>query len=619
MRLALTIALLCSLLFPHLLLAAASSEALALEAARSDQWRKQLYLSDHEVNGRYQPRVNSNAFYFSDTNRVDPQRELMLSQRAIFANLDNVNDRHPLCRFPGRFLYLNSVLKLGHDSSLLEQCGRFQSWAQFDRYDSLSIVLVEGYYGNPASSFGHLVLRHGRSDGTRKLLDTSINFGARVPEGDGTLRYIVSGLTGGYQASFTAESYYRQDLVYTQVEQRDMWQYELALSDRQRLFFMAHIWELLDSPSTYYFLKNNCAFAVAEVLEIVFEEELVNQNTLFYPPVTLFHELDLLHQQQDRSIVRSRAFIPSQQRVLRSLYHNLSPQQRSAFSRFINSANPATADSLAGLTEADAAEVIESLISYYGYLISGYPELGTDLYDRRRALIVARLAYPAGRFLQETNITPGTEPGKTARVSRVKVGVTGTDNRVGGLIGWAPYSQSPTDKGNNDFSELTILALEGRFDENSAEVGLGIIRVAQRSNALDRLPGDWPLSWTIDLGWQSDSAERYRAGGQVDLELGQSLRGGPFLLSLLGAVRQSGWETGIGVRGEFGYASGNRMSWLGYAETTRWVSGHSTGTGLDARFGVSPQWSIDAGVSLLERDDETPDVRFSMAANWHYR
>lgn len=609
----------CVLLFPTLVIAQPPSDALAYRVSQSDQWKKQLYLAERPRDGAYRPRIQSSQFYFSDSTRIDPYQELTLTREAVFSDLEQLNNDHPACRFPGRFLFLNRALSLGHDHALLDGCTNFQNWARFDRYDALSVVMVEGYYGNPASSFGHLVLRHGRSDGAQQLLDTSINFGARVPQGEGPIKYILNGLTGGYLASFTAESYYRQDLVYTQVEHRNMWHYELDLSDSQRHFFLAHLWELLDSPSTYYFLKNNCAFAVAEILEIVFERELVNQNTLFYPPVTLFHELEEIDQQQDLSVIRSKQFVPSQQSVLKSLYETLSPEQRHAFSQYIGREQQPIQLILSEFEEAEAAEVIESLISFYSYLISGYPELGTELYERRRALIVARLSYPTGRYLQAVDIEPTTEPGKTARVSRLSVGATLVDDKSGLAFGWVPYSLSATDMGNDDFSELTLLSLNGRWQEDSLEASFGLIRVAQRSDFFDRLPGDWPLSWTVDLGWQTDQTGRYRTGSQADIEIGQSLRTGPLVFSALGAIRQSGWETGAGARAELAYATGHRFSWVGYGGYTLWTSGKSIEYGFDSRVSFTPRWSIEAGVSIMERDERESDLDAKLAIVWHYR
>lgn len=613
------LALISFFLFPTLLIAQSDLDALTYEVAQSDRWKKQLYLSGLPRDGSYRPRIQSNDFYFSDTDKIDPHQELILTRAAVFSSLDQLNNDHPACRFPGRFLFLNRKLSLGYDASMLEECSNFQDWARFDRYDSLSVVMVEGYYGNPASSFGHLVLRHGRSDGAQQLLDTSINFGAAVPPGEGPIKYILNGLSGGYLASFTAESYYRQDLVYTQVEHRDMWHYELDLSDSQRVFFLAHLWELLDSPSTYYFLKNNCAFAVAEILEIVFERNLVNQNTLFYPPVTLFHELEDIHQQGELSVIRSRHFVPSQQSVLKSLYATLSPQQRQVFGQYIGRELQPIQTLLTELDEAEAAGLIESLISFYSYLISGYPELGTELYERRRQLIVARLEFPSGRFLKAAEIEPTTEPGKTARVSRLSLGATYVGEQPGVEFGWVPYSHSPTDLGNDDFSELTVLSVKGLVQEDSLDATFKLIRVAQRSDLRDRLPGDWPLSWTIDLGWQTGEKGRYRAGGQVDLDVGQSIRVGPMVLSALAGFKQSGWESGLGARAELAVATGQRFAWIGYADYTFWTSGESTQLGFDARYSFTPRWSIEAGLSALDRDKNETELDARLVLEWHFR
>lgn len=607
------------LLLPLIVIAEGVPEYLIQQTAQSESWKKQLYLGTHERNGRFQARILSNDFYHSNTEWIDPERELLLNRDALFTNLDQLNNQHAACRFPGRFIFLNQALKLGHSEAVLEGCETFQRWAGLDQYDTLSVVMVEGYYGNPASSFGHLVLRHGRSEDARGLLDTSINFGARVPHNEGPFRYMLNGLSGGYLASFTVEAYYRQDLVYTQVEHRDMWNYHLDLSETQRRYFLAHLWELLDSPSTYYFLKNNCAFAVAEILEIVFDQELVNQNTLFYPPVTLFHELEEIDQRSDVSVIKAKQFVPSQQSVLRALFDTLTPRQRQEFDRYVSSENPSVSVLESEIDDGEAAELIEALISFYSYLISGYPELGTELYERRRALLLARLQYAPGRQLKAGDIEPTSEPGRTARVSQLGVGFTGADGQAGYSVKWTPFSHSANDLGNDDFSDLTLLAMNVGWLDDEWATEFGLIRVAQRSPVSDRLPGEWPVSWILDLAWQSNSQGRYRAGGQVDVEVGQSQRIGPVWGSGFVALRQSGLETGLGVMAELGYARASWFTSIARMNHTRWLSGESIKATLDTRFSLSPRWSMDLEFGQIERDDTPTEVTGLLRLNWHYR
>lgn len=607
------------LIIPQFVMAERVPEYLVQQTAQSESWKKQLYLGTRELDGRFQPRILSDTFYFSNAEWIDPEQELLLSRDALFTNLDQLNNEHAACQFPGRFIFLNEALNLGHPEAVLEGCEAFLRWAGFDQHDTLSVVMVEGYYGNPASSFGHLVLRHGQSEDARGHLDTSINFGARVPQNEGPLQYMLNGLSGGYLASFTAEAYYRQDLVYTQVEHRDMWNYHLDLSETQRRYFLAHLWELLDSPSTYYFLKNNCAFAVAEILEIVFEQELVNQNTLFYPPVTLFHELEEIDQKSDVSVIKAKQFIPSQQSVLRALFETLTPLQRQKFDRYVNSADPSVSVFESELDDGETAELIEALISYYSYLISGYPELGTELYERRRALLLARLQFPSGRQLKGGDIEPTSEPGRTARVSQLSAGYTGAGGDAGYSFNWTPFNHSANDLGNADFSNLTLLSMEVNWLDDEWATEFGLIRVAQRSPVSDRLPGDWPVSWTLDLAWQSNSQGRYRSGGQIDAEVGQSQRFGPVWGSGFVALRQSGSEAGLGVMAELGYTQASWFTSIARINHTRWLSGESTKATLETRFSLSPRWSMDLEVEQIERDDTPTEVAGLLRLNWHYR
>jgi hypothetical protein len=123
----------------------------------------------------------------------------------------------------------------------------------------------------------------------------------------------------------------------------------------------------------------------------------------------------------------------------------------------------------------------------------------------------------------------------------------------------------------------------------------------------------------VDLAWQTDTWQAYRAGGQVELALGQSSSVGPLLASGLAELRQSGSETGVGVAAEAGYAQLTWLSWVGGVSYTRWVSGYSMEAAFDSRLGFSPSWSLELGLSHMNRDDESTEMSGLLKLNWHYR
>jgi hypothetical protein len=111
--------------------------ALQLAAlGQSPNWTQQLYLQD-AASTAAAPRINDPEFYFSTGPRIDPIEEIRTNYQAIFSNLDAVDNGHPLCQFPSRFLYLNKALALNVDQTVLDRCAAFNEWARLDRYDRL--------------------------------------------------------------------------------------------------------------------------------------------------------------------------------------------------------------------------------------------------------------------------------------------------------------------------------------------------------------------------------------------------------------------------------------------------------------------------------------------------
>ena len=79
---------------------------------------------------------------------------------------------------------------------------------------SVSVVFATGFLGNPASYYGHTLLKFNFRTGEKhtSLLDVSVNYGA-ILEGkhDGQVTYIVKSLAGGYSAGFSHIHFYYHD------------------------------------------------------------------------------------------------------------------------------------------------------------------------------------------------------------------------------------------------------------------------------------------------------------------------------------------------------------------------------------------------------------------------
>lgn len=591
--------------------------ASAVELGHSPGWRRHLYLSN-ERQGPAKPKILEPTFYFTEGPAIDPVEEMAATITAMVKTDKPLGDEHPICRFPSRFLYLQRHLNLRPEVDILSDCPAFSDWAGLTNTSQVTVVMVDGYYGNPASSFGHLIVRVGQGDASRALLDNSINYGANVPEDDGTLVYILKGLFGGYQAGFTRDDFYRQDLVYTRTEYRDMWNYRLNLSPEQRLKFVALVWELTGHPGVYYFVKSNCAFAIAEALEIVLEREVVDQDVNWYAPVTLFQQLEDMDATSPSPLIAEREFMPSQKRQLANILNQLNADQADAVRTYLNRDDIELESLLAPFDERAAAAVLEALIEYYDYLIQGYPEIGTDLYEHRRDLLVARLARPAGQALVVEPVRPGTPAGQTARTARLTLGARLRQDQTDTLLGFTPYQRSATDRGNDDLSELTALNIRLAITDEDIELDdFTAIQVSQRSDLRQRLPDQWPISWDVDLGADCLVDCASQEGIRLGVGLGQTLGAGPFRFSALGRLLVNGNQPAAQVEGEVGLPEQGGwalQSRVGYRLPL--VEGDPEGLIADARLRFSP--SIRHSL-LLDSQLSQDDWRHRLSWQWHYR
>ncbi|TAJ25857.1 MAG: DUF4105 domain-containing protein, partial [Nitrospirae bacterium] len=115
---------------------------------------------------------------------------------------------------------------------------------------------------------GHTLLRidqRGQTEQTR-ILAYTINFAADVPPDPG-LEYALKGITGGYKGNFSTTPYYLKVQEYRDIENRDIWEYRLNLTDAQIRRMLMHAWELGNTHFDYYFFKENCSYHILALLE----------------------------------------------------------------------------------------------------------------------------------------------------------------------------------------------------------------------------------------------------------------------------------------------------------------------------------------------------------------
>ncbi|MGA6925821.1 MAG: DUF4105 domain-containing protein, partial [Desulfosarcina sp.] len=214
-------------------------------------------------------QVDDPSFFLSPSGKFDPRAELEATLARFFTSAgDERENEHPQCKFIARYRWLKQ--ELGFDPDRLQEmaCPRFDEWLVEMDPGAVTLVFPVAYLNNPASMFGHTLLRIDTqtSRAQTRLLDSTINYAADTEHELG-VSFAMNGLFGGYHGTFSVAPYYLQVKRYGDVENRDIWEYRLALTDEEVLRMLMHAWELKAAYFDYYFLDENCSYHLLSLLE----------------------------------------------------------------------------------------------------------------------------------------------------------------------------------------------------------------------------------------------------------------------------------------------------------------------------------------------------------------
>ena len=167
-------------------------------------WLKLLHYKKNAVS-QYQSEIVMSSFFLSGIGKTSPRDELLASVNAFLQpnNLKNSLDQHAQCRFPARYKWVVSQLeKLNLDFPKVS-CPKYKQWIKESQVESISLIYASGFFENPASFYGHLLVKLNNNMNQESLLATSVNYGAEVPSEENIVSYITKGIFGGYEARFS--------------------------------------------------------------------------------------------------------------------------------------------------------------------------------------------------------------------------------------------------------------------------------------------------------------------------------------------------------------------------------------------------------------------------------
>jgi hypothetical protein len=246
----------------------ARSHELRLHERR--EWHRLL----HYISNLALPGVHSLAdapgFFLARDGKTSPRAELEATLASFFSTAEETGDsQNPQCQFIARYAWLDRELAFDPARLPPQPCRRFHAWREALNPQGVTLVFPTAYLNNPSSMYGHTLLRIDARDQDERtrLLAYAVNYTASTSETNG-ITFAINGLIGTYPGTFSIMPYYLKVREYNDLENRDIWEYELNLKPEEIDRVLMHIWELGPVWFDYYFFDENCSYYLLEVLEV---------------------------------------------------------------------------------------------------------------------------------------------------------------------------------------------------------------------------------------------------------------------------------------------------------------------------------------------------------------
>jgi len=262
----------------------------------SREWKRLLHVS-RSILLYERSEADSDNFFLHRNGKYNFQAELRTLAEQVIDPKSEIEDAHPICRFPARTRWLYKKLNIPLKETLFQNCKEYQKYLKLVESRSVHLVFSSYHLESPASAFGHTLLRLGRPQGKSfqdtELLDMGINSAAQVTTNNAFL-YSIMGMFGGFDGTYSAVPYFYKVREYNDFESRDLWTYSLNLSSEQQKRLIDHLWEVGNASFDYYYFSENCSYNLFTLLEVAnFDLELVDKLPVIYTLPS--HTVQIVH------------------------------------------------------------------------------------------------------------------------------------------------------------------------------------------------------------------------------------------------------------------------------------------------------------------------------------
>lgn len=575
--------------------ALAKAEALGL--ARHPTWEALLHVVPGVFRLRRHSEIPQSRFFLASDGAAHPDRELEATLRGLFET-GPTEDQPTHCRFPARSAWLGKQLGLSAEVLAQAPCPALEEWQQGLAPRGITLIAPEAFMNNPASMFGHTLLRLDVADpaAPQNLLAYAIDFMAKSEEENGVV-FSLKGTFGYYDGFFGLNPYYEKLERYADWENRDIWEYPLDLRNDQVEFILLHLWELSEIGIPYYFFRQNCSYQLLRLLAVA-----IPGLDFGHGIARVVAPVDTVRDVLDRvGLLGDVRYRPSPATELRTALRALPTERRKLALDLYSAAIEPDDPTVEALDSKERSAVLEAAYRSLRYRYAKGDSTEEEARQRAYTLLAARSR--AGRDMTPPAPRPAVRPDQGHGTALVALAGGIEDDASFLEFRLRPGFHGRLDPSGGFPADSTVGVLDTRIRWFPSEHKLRleeVVLLELHSNT----PRDSffkPASWGVETGLRTrlfpeddgdlDRGHVWRTRGSAGFSFAPF--DGPFLMQGLvdlglevGSGFDHGWAFGPGVELGFEFASADdRWKTVLQTRATRFVAG-DTKTHLQADLGL---------------------------------
>lgn len=341
------------------------ARARQMKLSERPEWLKLIHYMPRLLVHGYKGQVDSRKFYLAEDGKTNPQAELDATLASFYSDIQETDKiQNPQCSFVARYAWLNAQLKFNAARLKPQICKRYELWHAALNPSGLTLIFASAYLNSPSSMYGHTLIRVDAKDQNEqtRLLAYSVSFAASTNETNG-LAFAINGLFGGYPGEFSILPYYAKVREYSDIENRDIWEYQLQLAPGEVDRVLMHAWELGPQYFDYFFFDENCAYHLLGLLQVARPEfEFTKEFPGWAIPSDTMRAITAYP-----GLVTHAVYRPAQATLLHNQLKSMNAREKELVRALSQNRMAPSDSSLTALPLARNAAVLETSYDYVNY------------------------------------------------------------------------------------------------------------------------------------------------------------------------------------------------------------------------------------------------------------